>query len=126
MSSADHFRADKYLWSVRLFKTRSFAAEACRKGKVIIEGIPVKPSRIIKPGEIIVIIRPPVNYSYLVIDFPKSRVSAKIVSEYIEDKTSAEELAKLKMQESFFIKRDKGTGRPTKKERRVIDKLRDA
>ena len=125
MSEIDQIRADKFLWSVRLFKTRSHAAEVCKKGKVIINGIPVKPSRIIKTGDLIQVNQPPVVYSYLIKDIPKSRVSAKLVPVYIEDKTTPDELKKLDLRESFFISRDRGTGRPTKKDRRVIDKLRD-
>ena len=117
-------RADKFLWSVRIFKTRAIAAEICKTGKISIADLPVKSSRIIKTGEIITINKPPVKYSYLIKDIPKSRVSAKLVIQYIEDKTSPEELKKLNVEELFFIKRDRSSGRPTKKERRVIDKLR--
>lgn len=85
--------------------------------------MPVKPSRIIKTGEKIILYKPPVSYSYKVIAIPKSRVSAKLVKDFIEDKTSPEELNKLQLQDNFFIKRDRGAGRPTKKERRIIDKL---
>lgn len=116
-----HNRLDKYLWSVRVFKTRALAAEACRKGKVLVNGIQVKASRLIKAGEKIEVKKNPVVYSFLVRDFPRSRVPAKLVTSYIEDLTPASELLKLKLSESFFIKRDRGTGRPTKKERRVID-----
>lgn len=116
-------RIDKFLWSVRLFKTRSLATEFCKKGRISIDNMPVKPSRIIKTGEKIILYKPPVSYSYKVIAIPKSRVSAKLVKDFIEDKTSPEELNKLQLQDNFFIKRDRGAGRPTKKERRIIDKL---
>jgi ribosome-associated heat shock protein Hsp15 len=120
----NHVRIDKFLWFVRIYKTRVLAVEACKKGRIIINNIPVKPSRIVSPGEIINIKKPPVVYSYIVKSFPKSRISPKLVNEYINDITSAEELIKLEMQESFFTRRDKGVGRPTKKERRDIDKIK--
>jgi ribosome-associated heat shock protein Hsp15 len=122
----NHSRIDKFLWFVRIFKTRTLAIEACKKGRVIINGVPVKPSRIIKLGENIDVKKPPVVYSYIAKDFPKSRISPKLVENYIDDVTSPEELKKLEMQESFFIKRDRGMGRPTKKERRDIDKIKTA
>ncbi len=118
-------RTDKYLWSVRLFKTRSNASEACSKGKVYINDKQVKASRAILEGDVIKIRKNQVLLSYLVKDIPKSRVSAKLVPEYIENMTPGEELQKLVDAETFFIKRDKGSGRPTKKERRLINKLGD-
>ena len=117
-------RIDKFLWSVRIFKTRSDAADACKKGKVIINDQSVKASRSIKAGETLLIKKGIVNYTYEIIDIPKSRVSAKILEIFIKNLTPPEEMEKLKQQETFFIKRDKGSGRPTKKERRIIDKLR--
>lgn len=117
-------RADKFLWSVRLFKTRALSTEACRKGRITIEGIPVKPSRMVKVGDILIVNKPPVQYRYEIKRLPHSRVSAKLVQDYIIDHTPAEELRKLEMIDSFFIKRDRGTGRPTKKERREIDKIK--
>lgn len=124
MSEDSQKRIDKYLWAVRIFKTRAIATEACKKGKIIIDGSPVKASRQVKVGEILEIKKNPVLYSYIIKEFPKSRISAKLVNEYIQDITSPEELKKLEINESFFVKRDRGTGRPTKKERRTIDKLR--
>ena len=118
-------RVDKFLWTVRLFKTRTLAMEACKKGRVFISGMPVKPSRIVKVGEKIEISKSPVLFSYHIKDLPKSRISAKLVSGYIEDLTSPEELNKLHNKDVFFVKRDRGTGRPTKKERRLIDKVQD-
>ena len=119
-------RIDKYLWAVRIFKTRSLAADACKKGKIMIDGIPVKASRIVRTGERVEVKKAPVVYSYIVKDFPGSRISAKLVNDFIQDITSPEELRKTEMNESFFVKRDRGTGRPTKKERRIIDNLRQA
>jgi ribosome-associated heat shock protein Hsp15 len=125
MPENPEIRADKFLWAVRLFKTRSLATEACKKGRILIDDIEIKPSRTVKKGDLIILKKPPLNYRYRVVDYPKNRVSAKLVENFIEDLTSEEELAKLEMGDSFFIKRDRGTGRPTKKERRFIDKLKD-
>lgn len=117
-------RIDKFLWSVRLFKTRSLSTESCKKGKVSIDNMPVKASRIIKTGERIEVSKPPVLYTYKVIAIPKSRLPAKLVGEYIENLTPKEEMNKLLLQDDFFIKRDRGAGRPTKKERRLMEKIK--
>lgn len=124
MTEDPHRRIDKYLWAVRIFKTRSLATDACKKGKVLIDNQTVKPSRSLKEGDRIEVKKNPVIYSYIVRAFPKSRISASLVSEYLQDITPEEELKKLELNESFFVKRDRGSGRPTKKERRTIDKLR--
>jgi ribosome-associated heat shock protein Hsp15 len=117
-------RIDKWLWSARIFKTRSQASEACRKGRIIINGIQVKPSRDIKASEIILIRKPPAIYTYRVKSLVQKRLSALLARECYEDLTSVEELNKLKINETLFFKRDRGAGRPTKKERRTLDKLR--
>lgn len=117
-------RIDKYLWAVRVFKTRSLATEACRKGKVIIDEVQVKPSRAVKEGDVIHVKRNPLVYSYRVKKLLGKRLSAKLVVDYVENITPEEELKKLEVRDTFFIKRDRGSGRPTKKERRIIDKLR--
>jgi ribosome-associated heat shock protein Hsp15 len=122
--SGNKMRIDKWLWAVRIYKTRNKAAEACRKGRVIIDGLQVKPSREIKPGDIILIRKLPVIFTYKVKDLLQRRPPAKIAAEYYVDLTSVEELDKLKINETIFVKREKGTGRPTKKERRIMDKLR--
>lgn len=120
----DEIRIDKWLWSVRLFKTRTLAAEACKKGKVIIENLPAKASRNIKIGEIIQIKKTPVIYSFKVIAFPSSRLGAKLVSEYMENVTSPDQYEILELSKtSGFIDREKGTGRPTKKDRRALDEF---
>lgn len=119
----DKVRIDKYLWAVRIFKTRSLASDACNKGYVLINGIQTKPSKEIKGKESITVRKPPVIYTYEIKALIKNRQPAKLVADYIEDTTSIEELDKLKISETFFFKRDKGTGRPTKKERRIIDKI---
>lgn len=118
-------RVDKWLWAVRVFKTRSRATEACRKGKVLIEGQVVKPSRILKINDIVQVKKFPVLYSYRVLGLLGKRLSAKAIQEFAENITPEEELDKLKVKDTFYIFRDKGAGRPTKKERRIIDKLRE-
>lgn len=119
-------RIDKFLWAVRIYKTRSIASDSCRKGKIIINGIQVKPSRMILKNDIIIIKKPPVIYTYRVIEAIENRVSAKLTEQFIEDLTTDEEKAKLDLKQSpGNIYRNKGTGRPTKKERRVIDKLKE-
>jgi len=114
-------RLDKFLWSARIFKTRLLATEACKKGWITVNDMPVKPSRSIVPGEIIKVRKMPVIYHYRVLKLIDNRVGAKLVPEILEDITPAEELEKLKLQDSFYVKRDRGSGRPTKKERRDID-----
>ena len=116
-------RIDKYLWAVRIFKTRSLATEACKKGKITINEFPVKPSREVKAGEKIQVKKNPVNYLYQVIEPLEKRVSAKLVENYIKDITPADELLKLEMANMAYVKRDRGAGRPTKKERRILDNL---
>lgn len=126
MTENKSIRIDKFLWSVRLYKTRSIASDECRKGRIIIDNIQVKPSRSVSQGEIILVKKPPVNFTYRIIEPIENRVAAKLVELYIEDLTSDEEKAKLDIRQSAGMGfRDKGTGRPTKKERRLIDKLND-
>ncbi len=117
-------RIDKFLWSVRLFKTRSKATAACRNGQVVVGNHPVKASYEINVGDEIEINRRPVRYSYRVKQLLSKRVGAKLVDNYIDDITPAEEIEKqneIKKTPAFY--RDRGTGRPTKKERRELDKL---
>ncbi len=118
-------RIDKYLWAVRIFKTRALASEACKKGRVQIDEMPVKPSRVVKSGDEINVRKMPVIYSYRVKEPIEKRVGAKIVHNHVEDITPQKELVKLEMQDDFYTKRDRGTGRPTKKERRLLDDLQD-
>ncbi|MEA3462981.1 MAG: S4 domain-containing protein, partial [Bacteroidota bacterium] len=98
-------RIDKYLWAVRLYKTRTLATEACKKGKVSVDDMPAKPSRTITTGDVIEVKKMPVVYSYLVKDPIEKRVGAKIVDQFVENITSQEELQKLDMQDDFFVKR---------------------
>ncbi len=115
-------RIDKWLWAVRFFKTRSSATEACKKGRVMIGGVQVKPSRMVKAGDIIKIRKPPVTYTYKVLQLSEKRMGAKLVSDFVLDITPESELEILEIQKNMsWFKRDPGTGRPTKKERRDLD-----
>jgi ribosome-associated heat shock protein Hsp15 len=115
-------RIDKWLWAVRFFKTRSSATEACKKGRVMIGDIQVKPSRMIKAGDILKIKKPPVAYTYKVLQLSEKRMGAKLVSDFVLDMTPSEELQILEIQKNMaWLKRDPGAGRPTKKERRDLD-----
>ena len=118
-------RIDKYLWAVRIYKTRSLATEACKKGRITVDERPAKPSRTVVAGDVIEVRKMPVRYSYRVLEPIEKRVGAKIAGQYVEDITPQEELIKLQMEDDFFIKRDRGTGRPTKKERRLLDDIKD-
>lgn len=120
-------RVDKWLWAVRVFKTRSLATDACKKGRVSIEGQTVKPSRTIKIGEVITVRKPPVEYSFRVLGLLGNRVGAKLVAEYMENVTPREQYELLEMQRiSGFIDRAKGLGRPTKKERRDLEQFSES
>ena len=123
MLTDDEVRIDKWLWAVRIYKNRSQATEACKKGKILILDQAVKPSRLIRAGDIVQVKKPPVIYSYRVLGLLCKRLSAKAIQEYVENITPDDELEKLKVRETFFISRERGSGRPTKKERRTIDKL---
>lgn len=120
----DSVRIDKYLWSIRAFKTRTDATEACKGNRITISGAAVKPSREVKVGDVITVRKGAVVYSYRVTALLEKRVGAKDVEKYAQDITPQSELDKLHAPvETFFIKRDRGTGRPTKKERREMDSL---
>lgn len=122
----DAIRLDKYLWAVRVFKTRSDAADAIRNNKVTVNGSYAKPSRDVKSGDVISVRKQQVTYVYKVVDLVSSRQPAKNVPLYCLDITPQEELAKLNVpRETIFVTRDRGTGRPTKKERRELDSLMD-
>lgn len=119
-------RIDKFLWSVRIYKTRSIASEACRKGRIIINDSPVKPSKSVSKDEIIIVKKLPVIFKYRIIEPIENRVSAKLVSNYIEDLTTEEEKSKLDVRHPGLSSfRERGTGRPTKKERRSLDRFID-
>ena len=122
----DDVRIDKFLWAVRLFKTRTLAADECGKGRVKIGGASVKPSRVVRLGDIIEVVKPPVTYSYKVLALADKRMGAPLVPEHIKDITTDEQKEALEMHKmSYALGRKKGTGRPTKRDRRAIDKLMD-
>ncbi len=124
---ADSTRLDKYLWSIRVFKTRSEATDACRGGKVTVGGQDAKPSREVKAGDMIQVRKGPVLYTYKVLQPIDRRQGAALVAQYAENLTPESELGKLHApHESFFVVRDRGAGRPTKKERRQMDTLYSA
>ncbi|MCI1640225.1 MAG: RNA-binding S4 domain-containing protein [Bacteroidales bacterium] len=117
-------RIDKYLWAIRVYKTRSEAAEACKGNKVKVNGFEVKPSRTVKEGDVLTVRKGAVCYTYSILRLVENRQSAKTVPEYAENRTPQTELDKMKAPaETFFFKRDRGSGRPTKKDRRQIDSL---
>ncbi len=121
MSDSD-LRIDKWLWAVRVFKTRSMAADACKKGKVYLNGEVVKPAHSIKIGDIVEVKKAPVIYRYKIKDFLKNRIGAKLVENFLEDITPEQEIIKLDMMRmNLGGYRQRGAGRPTKKERRLID-----
>lgn len=123
---AEGVRIDKWLFAVRLFKTRSQASEECRKGKVTINGMNVKPSRELKEGETIQLKRPPITRTYKVIALTENRMSAKLVPDFMVETTPASELEILEVQKNMSIyNRERGTGRPTKKDRRDLDDFFD-
>ena len=120
----EDIRLDKYLWAVRIFKTRSDAADAIRNNRVTVNNSYAKPSREVKIGDILAVRRQAVTYQYKVLDLVSSRQGAKLVPNYCLDITPQEELDKLNVpRETIFVFRDRGTGRPTKKERRELDSL---
>jgi len=126
MNKTESVRIDKYLWAVRLFKTRSLAAEACKKGRVTIDEQPVKSSRMIRRDDQISIKVPPAVKTYRVLDLSEKRMGAKLVSDFLEDITPKEELDLLDMARmTQKLSRPKGTGRPTKKDRRDLDNLKN-
>ena len=122
----DEVRIDKYLWSIRVFKTRSEATDACKGGKIRVNGADTKPSKAVKRGDVIVARKGPVTYTYKVLELVDKRQGARLVPNYAENLTPAEEIAKLRAPvETFFLKRDRGAGRPTKKDRRQMESLWD-
>lgn len=119
-------RLDKWLWAVRVFKTRSDAADAIRSNRVLVNDAYAKPSREVRVGDVISVKKMPVVYEYRVVELVSSRQPAKNVPLYAADITPQSELDKLNVpRETIFIVRDRGTGRPTKKERRELDSLMD-
>ena len=121
---AGEVRIDKFLWAIRAFKTRTEAAEACKGGKVKVAGVNAKPSRDVKEGEVIMVRKGAVTYTYQVLRPTENRVGAKLVPEFALDLTPDSEKEKLRAPvETFFVTRERGAGRPTKKDRREMEKL---
>lgn len=119
-------RIDKWLWAVRIYKTRSMATEACRKGHVSIGNVPVKPSRMVHAGEILKVRKSPITRTFRVLQLAEKRMPASLTLSHLEDITPPQELELLDMQKNMrWITRDPGTGRPTKKERRDLDDFFD-
>ena len=115
-------RIDKWLWAARIFKTRSIAADACKNGRVMIGGVNVKPSHTVKAGETVSVRKPPVTYSFKILKPIEQRVGAKLLPEIYENVTSPDQYELLEMNRiSGFVDRQRGTGRPTKKDRRAMD-----
>ena len=123
----EEVRIDKYLWAIRVYKTRSEATDACNGGKIRLNGTDPKPSKGVKPGDVVVVRKGAVTYTYKVLALIDKRQGAKLVPQYAENLTPQEELDKLHAPvETFFLKRDRGPGRPTKKDRRQMDELWDS
>jgi len=119
-------RIDKWLWAARIFKTRSIAADACKNGRVTLNGVNLKPSRTIKEGDVVSVKKPPVTYSFKVLKTIEQRVGAKLLPDIYENITDPKQYELLQMSRiSGFIDRAHGTGRPTKKERRALDAFVD-
>ncbi len=118
----DEARIDKWLWSSRIFKTRTIAADACKNGRIMVNNVLVKPSRMIKVGDTISVRKPPVTYTFRVLKTIEQRVGAKLLPEIYENITTADQYELLEMNRiSGFVDRQRGTGRPTKKDRRQMD-----
>ena len=117
-------RIDKWMWAVRIFKTRTIAAEACKKGRVSINGSFVKAARSIKPGDVIQVKKPPITYSFKVLQSIEKRVGAKLVVDVMENVTTPDQYKLLEMSKAAgFIDRARGMGRPTKKDRRSLEEF---
>lgn len=119
-------RLDKWLWSVRIFKTRTIAAEACKKGRISINGTVAKPSKTVKDGDTVQVRKAPVTYTFRVLKAIENRVGAKLVPDMMENLTPPDQYELLEMNRiSGFVKRAAGLGRPTKKERRDMEDFLD-
>jgi len=122
----DNIRIDKYLWAVRIFKTRSEASDACNGNKVRLNGTPAKASKAVKAGDSLEVRKGSALFSYKVLRLSESRMGAALVPDFLEDTTPESEKQKLHSpRETIVLQRDRGTGRPTKKERRQLDDLLD-
>lgn len=124
MDPTGEARLDKWLWAARIFKTRSLAADACKNGRVAINGAQAKPARMVKPGDEVSVRKPPVTYTFRVLQTIEKRVGAKLLPDVLENITPPEQYELLEMSHiSGFVNRARGTGRPTKKERRDLDEF---
>lgn len=122
----DEVRIDKWLWAVRVFKTRTVAADACKKGRVMVDEVIVKPSRNVRVGDVVQVKKPPIIFSFKVLKLADKRMGAKLVPAYMENVTSQEQYEILELNKlSGYIDRQRGTGRPTKKERRDLEQFTD-
>ncbi len=127
MDEQEEVRIDSFLWAVRLFKSRSMASDNCKKNRILINGAEVKPSRGVKVGDTLTVRKPPITYTYKVLKLARARMGAKLVPEYIQNLTPQAEYEQLELRRiSGFIGRAKGTGRPTKRERRQLDSFTQA
>lgn len=123
---AEVARIDKWLWAARIYKTRSIAADACKNGRVTINNVNAKPSHTVKAGEVVSVKKPPITYSFKILKTIEQRVGAKLIPEVYENVTDAKQYELLEMSRiSGFVDRARGTGRPTKKERRALDAFVD-
>lgn len=123
---AEVARIDKWLWAARIYKTRSIAADACKNGRVTINNVNVKPSHTVMAGEVVSVKKPPITYSFKILKTIEQRVGAKLIPEVYENVTDAKQYELLEMSRiSGFVDRARGTGRPTKKERRALDAFVD-
>lgn len=119
-------RIDKWLWAVRIFKTRTIAIEMCKKGRITIKGMSIKPSRMIKTGDVIDIRKAPITYSFEVLGLSEKRMGAKLVPQFMRDVTAASQLEILELNRiTGFVDRARGTGRPTKRDRRELEDFRE-
>ncbi|MDE6753529.1 MAG: RNA-binding S4 domain-containing protein [Muribaculaceae bacterium] len=119
-------RIDKWLWCMRVFKTRTIATDACKKGRVSIGGVIMKPSRLIRPGDVIDVKKPPITYTFRVLQIAPNRLGARLVPEYLENITPPSQYELLEMTKiSGFVDRRKGLGRPTKREGRDLSKFKE-
>ncbi len=119
-------RVDKWLWAMRVFKTRTIATDACKKGRVLMKGVPLKPSRTLKLGDVVEVKKPPITYSFRVKALTENRLGAKLVPEYLENVTPQSEYELLEMTRiSGFVDRRKGLGRPTKRDSREMSKFKE-
>lgn len=124
MSANTEARLDKWLWAARIYKTRTLAADACKNGRISINGVPAKPSRTVKAGDEVGVRKSPITYVFRVRQAIEKRVGAKLLPDILENITPPEQYELLEMSRiSGFVDRARGTGRPTKKDRRALDEF---